>query len=158
MRPTYQTRKIRLVGTLQLETAENMIRNAPLDSERPLELILREESKGRRLDQNAAMWAGPLRDIAEQAWVDGRQFVAEVWHEHFKRKYLPENDDLELALLVKNPETYRKWDVTPRGDQVLVGSTTQLTERGFFIYMQQIEADGAGLGVEFHVVPVRTAA
>ena len=158
MRPTYQTRKIRLVGALQLETAENMIRNAPLDPDKPLELILREESKGRRLDQNAAMWSGPLFDIAAQAWVDRRQFIAEVWHEHFKRKYLPENDDPDLVLLVKNPETYRKWDITPSGDRVLIGSTTQLTERGFAMYMLKIEADGGGLGVEFHATPARATA
>lgn len=159
IRPPYQTRTIRLLGEIQRGTAEAMLRNAPLDSERPLELMLREEPKARRPDQNAAMWAGPLRDIAEQAWIRGRQFSAEVWHEHFKREYLPENDDPdlypELALLVKNPETYRKWDMTPKGDRVLVGSTTQLTERGFSDYMRQIEADGSDMGVEFHAPPER---
>jgi len=162
-RPTYQTRTIRLIGDIQRETAEAMLRNAPLDPLRPLELVLREEPKARRLDQNSAMWAGPLRDIAEQAWVGGRQFSAEVWHEHFKREYLPEDassdpyDQAQLALLVKNPQTYRKWDMTPKGDRVLVGSSTQLTERGFSEYMRQIEADGANMGVEFHVAPATAA-
>lgn len=153
-RPKFQTRTIRLVGAQQRETANAAIDNAPLDPIRPIELVLREEVKGRRLDQNAAMWAGPLRDIAEQAWHDGRQYSAEVWHEHFKRSYLPEARDPELALLVKTPETYKKWDTTPKGDRVLVGSTTDLTVRGFALYMLQIEAEGAGMGVDFHKAPL----
>ena len=66
-----------------------MIRNAPVDPERPNEVVLREEKKTRKQDQNSLMWAGPLRDIAEQAWVSGRQFGPEVWHEFYKREYLP---------------------------------------------------------------------
>jgi len=152
MRPTYATRVIYLAGELQRETAMAMLKNAPLDPDKPLELVLHERVKVRTLDQNAAMWAGPLRDIADQAWVDGRQFVADVWHEYFKRRYLPEDEDLELPLLVKNPETYHKWAMTPGGEQVLIGSTTQLSERGFAIYMMKVEADGANLGVQFHTV------
>ena len=154
-RSAYQTRTILLRSETQRETAAAMLRAAPLDADQPLELVLREKSKGRRLDQNAAMWAGPLRDIAEQAWTKGRKFQAEIWHEHFKREYLPEDDDPDLARLVKNPDTYRKWDVTPRGDRVLVGSSTDLTEYGFARYGQQIEAEGSELGVEFHVAPNR---
>jgi hypothetical protein len=153
-RRPYTTRTIRLIGEAQRELVYAILKNAPLDPERPLELVLREEPKARRLDQNAALWAGPLFDIAAQAWVGGRQYSAEVWHEHFKRQYLPEDDDPDLALLVKNPDTYRKWDMTPKGDRVLIGSSTQLTEHGFGRYMNQIEAEGSNLGVEFHVAPV----
>lgn len=155
MRQPYKQRTIRLVGELQRETAINMLRNAPLDPERPLQLVLREEPKGRRLDQNAAMWAGPIADIAAQAWVDGRQFSAEVWHEHFKREFLPDVTNEELPLLVKDPEKYRKYDHSPSGHPILVGSTTDLTERGFARYLTQIEAFGAGLGVMFHEPPAR---
>jgi len=150
-RSPYATRTIRLIGEAQRELAYAMLRNIPLDPDKPLELVLREESKARRLDQNAAMGVGPLRDIAEQAWVDGRQYSAEVWHEHFKRQYLPEDADPELSLL-KNPETYHKWAITPSGEQVLIGSTTQLSVRGFAIYMLQVESCGAGLGVQFHTL------
>lgn len=157
MRQIYQQRSIRLAGQTQLETALAMLKNAPIDPAKPLEVVLREEPKARRLDQNAAMWAGPLADIAAQAWVDGRQFSAEVWHEHFKREHLPEETDPELPLLVKSPETYRKWGETPRGERILTGSTTDLSERGFALYMRCIEVEGASLGVLFHEAPRRAA-
>ena len=152
-RPTFQTRNILLRAQAQKDLAHAAISNAPLDDERPLEIVLREMVKTRKPDQNSAMWSGPLFDIAAQAWVDGRQFVAETWHEHYKRLYLPEEFDPELC-----KEGYRKWDLTPRGDRVLIGSTTQLTVKGFALYLLQVEVDGNGMGVEFHAPPVRAAA
>lgn len=148
MRQPYPTRTIRLVGETQREAAIAALRHVPIDSERPLELILREEKKGRSLDANALMWAGPLREIAEQAWVDGRQYSAEVWHEAMKRWYLPEETDAEFERMVK--DGYVKWAILPvNGEPVLIGSTTQLTKYGFSVYLQQVEAHGASLGVLF---------
>lgn len=152
-RPAFKTRTIRLTYQLQREVALAAVNNAPLDPEKPLELILREEKKTRKPDQNSAMWSGPLFDIAEQAWVDSRRFSAETWHEYFKRAYLPENDDPDIELLAK--DGYRKWDIDPAGERVLIGSTTQLTVRGMAVYMTQVEAHGASLGVVFHAPPVR---
>lgn len=147
-RQKFQTRTIRLVGELQRQTVLSAIPHLPIDADHPLEIVIREPQKVRGMDANARMWAGPLKDIAEQAWVNGRQFSAEVWHEHFKREYLPEDDDPELPELAK--EGYRKWDIDPAGNRVLVGSTTQLLKRGFALYLQQVEAAGAGIGVIFH--------
>lgn len=144
MRQQFPTRTIRLVGSIQRDTAIKALQNIPLDPERPIELVLREERKDRGLDQNAAMWAGPLRDIEQQAWVGGRQYSAETWHEFFKREYLPEDADPELV-----KDGYRKWDIDPSGNRVLVGSTTQLTRKGMGVYLKQIEAHGADLGVMF---------
>lgn len=137
-------RSFLLIGASQQDAAARFLANLPLDPDEPLEVVVRERQKPRRLDQNALMWAGPLRDIAEQAWVQGQRFAAEVWHEQFKRDFLPEEFDPELCL-----EGYRKWSITPRGDRVLVGSTTQLTRRGMAQYLQQIEAAGVELGVQF---------
>lgn len=150
-RPKFNTRDILLHTQAQKELSIAVLQNAPLDDDRPLQFLLREKPKGRKPDQNQAMWSGPLFDIAEQAWVDGKQFRAETWHEHFKRKYLPEDDDPDIAELAR--EGYRKWDITPTGERVLVGSTTQLLVHGMAVYMQQIEAEGAGMGVHFHVAP-----
>lgn len=150
-RPKFMTRMIFLIGPTQKAIAESAVHNAPEDADRPLCVTIKEVTKARTLDQNAALWAGPMRDVSEQAWVEGRQYGAETWHEYFKRKYLPEDDDPELETLAK--EGYRKWDIDPDGDRVLVGSTTQLTVRGMAQYITQIEAYGAGLGVQFHVRP-----
>lgn len=147
-RQKYPTRKILLRAPQQVEVAISAIRNAPLDQSKPLELLIREEVKARKPDQNSLMWAGPLREIAAQGYVDGRTYTAEVWHEHFKREFLPESYDPELC----KREDYRKWDYTPGGERILVGSTTDLTVRGFALYLTQVEAYAASeLGVVFHV-------
>ena len=147
-RDKYPPRRIRLVGENQRVTAMTALRNAPIDPGRPLEVLIREEVKARKLDQNALMWRGPLFDISEQAYVSGRTYSAEVWHEQFKIEHLPEEFDPELC-----KEGYRKWDITPRGGRILVGSTTDLTVKGFSEYLEKIHADGASLGVDFHANP-----
>ncbi|SEJ99831.1 NinB protein [Achromobacter sp. NFACC18-2] len=139
-----------LRGASQLAAVQTKLDNLPLDDENPLEVVIRERAKPRRMSQNALMWAGPLNDIAEQAWVNGKRFTAEAWHEHFKREFLPEQFDPDLCL-----EGYVKWQITPRGDRVLVGSTTGLTVKGMAQYLTQIEAAGAELGVEFRTREAR---
>ena len=148
-RDKYPTRKILLRAEAQRESAMRVLANAPLDDAHPIEVLFREEVKARKLDQNAAYWAGPLRDIAEQAYVKGRQYSADVWAEFFKREYLPEEFDPELC-----KEGYRKWEYMPSGERVLIGSTTQLTVRGFAQYLTQVESYGAQeLAVTFHANP-----
>lgn len=153
MRSEYKTRVFRVISDSVRDLAFAALSNIPIDPVRPVELIFREEKKTRKPSQNEAMWAGPLRDIAEQAWVDGRQFQIETWHEYFKEKYLPEDDDPELETLAR--DGYRKWDIDPDGNRQLIGSTTQLLIRGMALYMQQVEAHGASLGVVFHAPPSR---
>ena len=157
-RPKFITRTIRLVGQMQRDALMSLIPNLPIYSEKPLEVVIREEVKARTPDANSRMWAGPLRDMAEQAFVNGRQYSAEVWHEHFKAEFLPEDDDQELHLLAKDPQTWKKWDYNPKCERVCVGSTTHLTPLGMARHCQQIEAFGASLGVLFHEAPRRMAA
>jgi len=152
-REKYPTRKIRLVGNIQRETAISILQNAPLDANKPLEMILREEVKPRRQTQNDLMWSCQLKCIAEQAYVNGRTYSAEVWHEHAKEMFLPETFQSaeHQAEIVK--EGYRKYDISPSGKRILVGSTTELTVKGFAIYLQQVEAFGANLGVIYSANP-----
>ena len=142
------TRTILLRAEAQRDLAISILRNAPLDADKPIQFVLREEPKIRKLDQSAAMWAGPLRDIAEQARADKKQYAAESWHEHFKREYLPEDDDPDLPQLAR--DGYHKWGYTPFGERVLVGSTTHLLVRGMALYMEQVVAAGASMGVKFN--------
>ena len=147
-RPKYATSSILLISETQQAVSYNKLMNAPLDPDRPLEMVLREQVKARGMDANARMWAGPLKDIASQAWYKGAQYSAEVWHSTFKRLYLPEEFDPDLC-----KEGYVKWAYDRDGERVLVGSTTQLTIKGFSVYLQKIEADGANMGVLFSASP-----
>lgn len=134
-----------LINPAVVMNASTLLHNLPADG--TMEAVFRKVTKARTPDQSAAMWAGPLRDIAEQGWVQGKQFPADTWHEFFKREYLPEGDEEDFDRLVK--QGYRKWDYTPKGDRVLVGSTTQLTMRGMAQYMTKLEAFGGNIGVRF---------
>src|SRR3990167_3483187 len=73
---------------LRAESQRNITRclvdSLPCDADHPIEVVVREPVKARGLDANARMWVGPLKDIAEQCYVNGRTYSAEVWHEHFK--------------------------------------------------------------------------
>lgn len=152
-REKYPTRKIRLVGELQRNHAIVLLHSLPIDDKKPLEIVIREEVKPRRVDQNSLMWSCQLKCIAEQAYVNGRTYSAEVWHEHFKELFLPEFFDSpeHEAEFVK--PGYKKRDCTPGGAILLVGSTTELTIKGFAIYLQQVEAFGAQLGVIYSANP-----
>lgn len=141
MRQNVSTRTITLQTEAQREQAMLMVRNMPLG----VEIVAREPVKARKPEQNSLMWAGALSDMAD-AWIDGKQYRAETWHEYFKANFLPETAD---PLLVKKPETYQKWDYTLSGQRVLVGSTTDLTVRGFAEYLEQIYAFGSMHGVRF---------
>lgn len=152
-REKYPTRKIRLVGELQRNHAIVLLHSLPIDDKKPLEIVVREEVKPRRVDQNSLMWSCQLKCIAEQAYVNGRTYSAEVWHTHFKELFLPETfqSSEHQAEIVK--EGYRKYDISPSGKRILVGSTTELTVKGFAIYLQQVEAFGANLGVIYSANP-----
>lgn len=150
-RDKFITRPILLRTESQRNIARCLLDSLPLDADKPLQVVFREEVKARRLDQNALMWAGPLKDLHEQCYVNGRNYSAEVWHEHMKALYLPEEYDEELC---KN-ESYIKWDFSPSGSRILVGSTTELTIKGMAQYLEQIYAFGGNRGVEFQAKPLR---
>lgn len=95
-------------------------------------LITTEEAK-RNAQQNKRLWGVVYKAIAEQAWVNGQRFEADVWHEHYARKF-GVCEDITL----------------PDGEIVVRRkSTTQMSIREFSVYMQQVEADAAA---EFGVV------
>ena len=134
---------ILLRSAVQRAHAHACIDDLPLDPENPIEILIREQVKKRKLSLNAAMWAGPLKDIETQARYpppDGDQYPALVWHNMLKEKFLPDPDadgfDPKWAL-----EDYRKWIYDPfKDERIMVGSTTKLTNKGMRRYLLEIEA------------------
>ncbi|WP_211234106.1 recombination protein NinB [Chitinilyticum litopenaei] len=111
---------------------------AAIASGKPLMLIVTTADKKRNNEQNRRYWKAVLQPIAQQAWVAGRQYSAEVWHEHYARKFGVCED-----MTLPNGEV-----VTRRK------STTEMTVAEFSEYMQRVEADAASeLGVLFEVGP-----
>ena len=96
---------------------------------KPLGVRVAPYRKKRSDEQNALMWVW-LTQIADQAWVAGRRFGDETWHEHFKRECLPET-------CAKGVD---KWRVLPSGERVLVMSTTDLNTEEFSTYMTRFSA------------------
>lgn len=152
-RPKYAQRRLLLRAPLQIERAIAEIQTAPLDPLKPLEFILREEVKERKLTQQGLMWVGPLADIAEQVIVGGRRFSTKVWHHHLKGLYLPDEYDDELCASAD----YVKWEFDQSGDPILVGSTTDLTTKGMATYLDQVFAFGANMGVMYRTAADRRA-
>lgn len=106
--------------------------SANVGPERPLAVLVTEPDSKRTLDQNALLWA-LMREIAVKAWVDGRQFSAEAWFEHYARKF---GDMTEIAL--------------PGGEIVYRRrSTTEMGVKRFSEFIDEVRADAAvELGVE----------
>lgn len=148
MRQPFDKRVLILRDEAVRERALALVRNLPMDADKPLQIVVDEYRPPRKPDQNALMWAGPLRDIAEQAWLEGRKYSAEAWHELLKMELLPEEFDPQLCR-----EGYEKWTITPKGDRALIGTTTKLTVKGFAQYLESVYAFGASLGVQFHASP-----
>jgi hypothetical protein len=147
MRAKFQTRTLLLRNESVRNNLLALVRNLPLDDAYPLEVVIREQIKGRKLDQNALYWIR-LGEISAQAWVEGKQFSAEVWAGYFKKELLPEVFDPDMCR-----EGYEKWQIDPSGDRVLIGSTTQLTVKGFAEYLEAVTAFGASYGVLFTASP-----
>lgn len=98
------------------------------DENRPLAVTVAEHKAKRSVDQNKRYWA-ILNEIAEGAWIGGRQFSTEAWHEFFRAKFIG-------------------YEETPDGRQIGI-STTTLSVAEFGDYMTRVEAYAAAeLGIE----------
>lgn len=77
-REKYPTRKIRLVGELQLNHAIVLLHSLPIDDKKPLEIVIREEKCKRTLEQSAKFHA-MCGDVAKQKkWV-GKKLSLDQW-------------------------------------------------------------------------------
>lgn len=104
------------------------------DKGTPMRIIVTSEERSRNAEQNRRLWGYLYKNIAEQAWIDGRQYNKDVWHEYFARKY----GVLEDLIL-------------PTGEVVSRRKSTSDMKVGEFAeFMNQIEAEaGTELGVVF---------
>lgn len=151
-REKFTTRSFVLINESVRDNALSALKNTPIDQMRPLLMTIGEIPKARTPDQNSAYHAGIVRPMADQAWVGQKKYSEVIWHEQFKREYLPDENLLsqeELAKRVKNPATYVKWATDMRGELICVGSTTDLTKFGMGEYCDMCTAFGAALGVHF---------
>ena len=100
---------------------------AAIDAGAPLHIIVTTQDMTRKAEQNKFYWSAVLKDISEQAWVDGKQFNKDVWHEYYARKF-GVCDEL----------------IMPDGEVVLVRkSTTKMKVREFSEYLNEVQADAA---------------
>ena len=105
---------------------------AAADNCKPWAVEINEEKSKRSKIQNDRYWA-ILKEISDQAWIEGKQFSSEIWHEYLKRKFLGV-DDLPITGTVAK-------------------STQKLNTAQFSIYSQEVEAWAASeLQVQFHTV------
>lgn len=54
---------------------------------KPLSVQVSEHKAKRSAEQNRLLWA-VLHDIAESAWVGGKRYSADAWHEQCKREFI----------------------------------------------------------------------
>ena len=104
------------------------------DRGEPLRIIVTAEERQRNAAQNRFYWGAVLKQITEQAWVNGRQFDKDTWHEYFARAY---GVCEEMTL--------------PDGEIIVRRKSTAAMSVGeFSAYLEQIQAHAAAeLGVEF---------
>lgn len=110
---------------------------AMADQKLPLEVSVSVHRPKASDQQRAAMWL-VYQQIAEQAWVAGRQFDAETWHLHCKREFLPEETSRGV----------QKWRLLPNDERELSMSTEQLNKAEKSEYLSKVMAFAASLGVE----------
>lgn len=104
------------------------------DNGSPFRIILTTDSAKRNELQNRRYWGYLLKHISDQAWVNGKQFDKDIWHEYMARKF----GVLEELILPDGEIITRR------------KSTTQMTVSEFGEYMENVEAYAAmNLGVTF---------
>lgn len=112
---------------------------------RPMQVLVSEYAPPRAWQQNAKMWEGYLKPIAQQAKLpDGTRTNADGWHKIMKEMFLPE----QCANGVK------KYAYHDNGERSLVMSTGDLNEKEFEVYLHEVGSYATNeLGVHLPVNP-----
>ena len=98
-------------------------------------------------EQRALIWV-VMAQVADQAWIGGRQFDAETLHEHAKRLLLPE----------ETAKGKKKWCVLPNGERALAIGTEDLDRKEKTAYIDALMAWAAAeLGINIHIKETATS-
>lgn len=104
-----------------------------------VEITVERREDDRSVQQNRFYWGVALKDISNQARVDGVAYSAEAWHELFKRQFLGYEIKKVAVAGRKRPTVIRR-----------LKSTTDLKVRAMSKYLDQLQAFAASeLGVQF---------
>jgi hypothetical protein len=106
----------------------------------PLEVQVRVWKPRASDAQRALIWI-VNEQIAQQAWIAGRRFDAETWHEQAKRELLPE----------ETRKGVKKWRFLPNGERELNMSTEHLDREEKTAYIDALMAYAGSLGVTIKV-------
>jgi NinB protein len=99
---------------------------AMADAGKPLAVSVTEHKAKRNKDQNARYWAGVLPAIAQQAWVRGRQYSEEVWHDFFKRRFIGMEELPSGEITGKSSANLNVSDFADFSDEVEAYGATEL--------------------------------
>lgn len=104
-------------------------------------ILAEEHEDDRSLQQNRFYWGPCLREIAEQARIEGQRWTAEAWHELFKRMFLGYEIKKVHVAGKRRPVVIRR-----------LRSTTGLKVKAMGAYLDKLQAFAAtDLGVQFSV-------
>ena len=100
-----------------------------------LQITVALKKSRRTIEQNKRLWA-LYGELSQNAWVNGRQFTAEVWHEYLKGLFIGYNET-----------------VLPSGEVLKTPiSTTTLNTAEMTAYQDKITAYGASeFGIEWSI-------
>lgn len=106
-----------------------------------LQLSIKPKEDERSSMQNAFYWGVLLKEISEQAQINGQKYTVDAWHELGKRQHLPRR-------ITKTTVAGRKRKVVT----VTIGTTTKLSVKAMSVYLTKFSAFAATeLGVVFSV-------
>lgn len=114
---------------------------AILDNGRPARVLVQEHEEDRTAQANRYYWGACLREISEQASINGQRYTIDAWHELFKRQFLGFEIVKVKVAGRKKPTIIRR-----------LRSSTKLKVRGMSKFIDEVQAFAAAeLGVRFSV-------
>jgi hypothetical protein len=96
----------------------------------PLQVTVARFKPKRSDGSNKFYWAAVLQQISDQVRVDGQWFAPEVWGEHLKQRFLPE----------QCASGKEKWAHYPDGSRVLTMGTSDLNSEEMGLYLAASQA------------------